>query len=86
MLSEDNAIFVTSTSGNLSLNNSGDTVRIVDENNVVIETVSYIDQDTIGSINRNPDLSRSNLSKHSTISGNENNLFSPGKKSNGESF
>lgn len=84
-LSENNASFVIASSGSLSLKDSGDEVRIIDENDNVLESINYISNGVNGSINRNPDLTNSSFAPHSEVSG-DNTLYSLGKKSNGDSF
>jgi len=76
-----------SSTGQLGLNNAGDTVKI---NNGAVDVASYTYGSEGGdnqSLTRDPDVSGANpLVKHATATGSGGALFSPGKKVDGSQF
>lgn len=78
------ALVQTSTSGDLNLNNAGDVLYITDRNNQVLIQfdIEPLSNNPNESYSRDPDLT-GDFIQHATING---ELFSPGTKSNGDSF
>ncbi len=72
----------------LSLNNGGDTIRLKDNLNSVIESITFgsTEGNANQSINRNPDESGVAFATHSSIAGSGGRLFSPGTRVNGSPF
>jgi hypothetical protein len=71
-------IVQVASAGNLSLNNTGDTVTITDESDNIIDTYTYTSEaNSDQSIAREPDFS-GNFVQHNNITGNSVS-FSPGK-------
>ncbi len=76
----------TASTGSLSLNNSGDTISLLDPNSTIIDTVNYSalasnDQ----SLTRSPDLTGPFV-LHSQAQGSGGALFSPGTRIDGTPF
>ncbi len=78
------ALVQTSTSGDLNLNNAGDILYVTDKNNQILIQfdVEPLSNNPNESYSRDPDITGDFL-QHSAING---KLFSPGTKSNGDSF
>lgn len=70
----------------LSLNNSGDKISIKTPANDVITFVEYPGTESGVSITLNPDVTGDSLVSHSTADTDDNSLFSPGTKINGDTF
>ena len=79
-----NVKVTVASSGTLSLKNTGDKVRIVDSEGVILENVNYRGSGLEGSINRKPDLTSSPFVNHREI--NPGLSYSPGKKADGNDF
>jgi hypothetical protein len=74
------------SSGGLSLNNGGDTIKLEDREGRVLQVIDYgAKEGNAGqSVNRDPDAGGSTLVPHSSIAGGR--LFSPGARASGEPF
>ena len=72
----------TASNGELALNNSGDTITLVDEGGTTVFSYSYDGSVSDQSITRDPQLTGSFVA-HSTASGANGALFSPGKTPGG---
>ncbi|HEY7911460.1 MAG TPA: lamin tail domain-containing protein, partial [Blastocatellia bacterium] len=72
----------------LSLNNTGDTITLIDREARAVEAVSYgaAEGSANQSMNRNPDSAGSRFAPHSTIAGSGGRLYSPGAQINGSPF
>ncbi|RNC79629.1 MAG: T9SS C-terminal target domain-containing protein [Balneola sp.] len=70
----------------LSLNNTGDKISIKTPANDVITFVEYPGTESGVSITLNPDITSDTLVSHSTADTDDNSLFSPGTKINGDTF
>ncbi|MFV1884234.1 MAG: lamin tail domain-containing protein [Balneola sp.] len=74
------------STSSLSLNNSGDKLSIKSPANDVITFLEYPGDESGVSITLNPDITGDSLVSHSTADTDDNSLFSPGTKINGDSF
>lgn len=74
------------STSSLSLNNSGDKLSIKSPANDVITFLEYPGDETGVSITLSPDITGDSLIAHSTADTDDNSLFSPGTKINGDSF
>lgn len=83
-----NAIVQVASTGQLILNNDGDTVSLMDDTAALIDTYTYGSEGGDNqSITRDPDISGLDpMVKHSQAAGSNGALFSPGTKVDGSSF
>jgi len=80
------ATVVTASSGSLSLNNSGDTITLADDMGTTITQVVYGSEGGANqSLTRDPDGTGS-FAQHSTVTGANGALFSPGSQIDGSAF
>src|SRR5262249_21709177 len=82
----DNHLVFKASSGGLSLNNTGDTIRLEDAGRHIIQEIKY-GADAGGasqSMNRDPDLDGATFSPHTILS--SGRLFSPGARANAQPF
>ncbi len=70
----------------LSLNNSGDKIYIKTPANDIVTYLEYPGDESGVSITLNPDITGDSLVSHSTADTDDNSLFSPGTKINGDPF
>ncbi len=70
----------------LSLNNTGDKISIKSPANDIVTFVEYPGTESGVSITLNPDITGDSLVNHSTADTDDNSLFSPGTKINGDTF
>jgi IPT/TIG domain-containing protein len=84
---ENRLVFVAS-SGGLSLNNGGDTIRLEDGSGAVVQEIRYgaAEGGANQSVNRDPDADGAVFSPHSGLKNAGGRLFSPGTRVNGEGF
>jgi lamin tail-like protein len=82
----ENHLVFRASSGGLSLNNTGDTIRLEDAARHIIQELKYgADAGGAGqSMNRDPDVDGPTFSPHTIISGGR--LFSPGARANAQPF
>ncbi|RPI02306.1 MAG: ExeM/NucH family extracellular endonuclease, partial [Calditrichaeota bacterium] len=80
------AVVQTASSGTLSLNNSGDTVRLDDNNGKSIQVTYGIEGNDNQSLTRDPDGDGSSFVKHTLAHHAHGSRFSPGKRIDGSSF
>ncbi|MFL6216274.1 MAG: lamin tail domain-containing protein [Blastocatellia bacterium] len=76
------------TAGTLSLNNAGDTISLLGPASQVIESITYGSSEggANQSINRNPELIGTSFLQHSSMTGSNGRLFSPGTFVTGAAF
>src|SRR5581483_5557145 len=72
----------------LSLNNTGDTISLLGPASQVLEAITYgsTEGGADQSINRNPEITGTAFATHSTMTGSNGRLFSPGTLVNGQPF
>lgn len=82
---ENKLVFAASTGG-LSLANTGDAIRLEDNQSRVIQEIRFgaAEGGASQAINRNPDIDGAAFARHTLIAGGR--LFSPGTKASGETF
>ncbi|MCI0487323.1 MAG: lamin tail domain-containing protein [Blastocatellia bacterium] len=84
----ENALMFTASSGGLSLDNGGDTIRLEDSAGNTVQEITFdaafgnADQ----AINRNPDVNGADFARHATVAAGAKLIFSPGAKATGEPF
>jgi hypothetical protein len=80
-------VFVAS-SGGLSLNNGGDTIKLADDKGGVIQEIKFgpSEGNAGQSINRDPDASGLDFAPHTAVARDVRRLFSPGAKVDGQAF
>ena len=84
---ENGLVFVAS-SGGLSLNNGGDTIRLEDASAHLIQEIRYgsTEGGANQSINRDPDMDGAAFVPHGNMKSAAGRLFSPGARVSGETF
>lgn len=80
------SIVQAASTDRLSLGDSGDKIYIKTSANDIITFLEYSGDVEDESITLNPDITGSSLTEHSTADTDDNSLFSPGTKINGDSF
>jgi hypothetical protein len=80
-------VFVASTGG-LSLNNGGDTIKLADDKGGVVQEIKFgaIEGNAGQSINRDPDANGLGFAPHTAVARDRRRLFSPGAKVDGQAF
>jgi hypothetical protein len=83
----ENRLVFTASTGGLSLNNGGDTIKLEDPGGRLVQEIKFgASEGNAGeSINRNPDIDGSLFTTHQRVTGYDR-LFSPGAKAGGEAF
>lgn len=82
-----NGLVFTASTGQLSLNNTGDTVTVKNASAVVVQSVVYgSTANNDQSLTRSPDSTNTALVKHTLATGSGGSRFSPGKKVGGGAF
>ena len=84
---EEHLVFTAST-GSLSLNNGGDTIRLTDAQGHVIQEIVFgaAEGGANQSINRDPDGNGATFARHAQVAHDNSRLFSPGTRVTGEPF
>ncbi len=84
----ENRLVFKASSGGLSLNNSGDKIRLEDgQGRLIQEIVISASEGNAGqSLNRQPDVDGATFARHSDVARNAARLFSPGAKVNGDAL
>lgn len=84
----ENQLVLKASTGGLSLNNGGDTIKLVDPQGRLLQEIKFgaAEGGADQSINRDPDLGGATFSLHTTVAENGARLFSPGAKANGVAF
>jgi hypothetical protein len=84
----ENGLVFKASSGELSLNNGGDTIKLEDADGHIIEEIKF--GATEGSqnqaLNRSPDIDGATFLPHALVDLAGSRLFSPGTKASGETF
>jgi hypothetical protein len=80
-----NGLVFVASSGGLSLNNGGDTIRLEDAGGKVIQQIAFgaIEGGAGEGINRDPDVDGAAFSLHTRVAEDVARLFSPGAKASG---
>ena len=82
-----NGLVFTASTGGLSLNNSGDTVTLADDQSQTVQSVTYgSEANSNQSIVRDPDLSNAPFVQHTGATGSGGSLYSPGARINGQPY
>jgi hypothetical protein len=83
-----NGLVFTAGGSGLSLNNGGDTISLLDAAGQTVESITYTSTEggANQSLNRNPEISGTMFSTHSTVTGASGRLFSPGTFVTGAPF
>jgi len=84
----DNKLVFRASSGGLSLNNGGDTIRLTDASGRVIQGINYtaFEGGAGQSLNRDPDGDGGSFTLHSLVADDSSLLFSPGTRASGKAF
>ncbi len=84
----ENGLVFKASSGGLSLNNGGDTLKLEDAQGRLIQEIKFtnIEGNANESFNREPDASGAIFFKHTSIMNGNHQLYSPGTKATGEAF
>lgn len=84
----ENHLVFRASSGGLSLNNGGDTVKLTDGEGHVVQEVKFgsFEGGAGQSINRDPDGNGSIFALHTKVAANTASLFSPGIQASGQTF
>jgi cardiolipin synthase A/B len=81
------SIVQTASTGQLGLNNGGDTILLADSTGTIVVSYTYGSEGGDDqSITRHPDLTGSPLIRHTQAAGDPNALFSPGVRVDGTQF
>jgi hypothetical protein len=84
----ENRLVFKASSGGLSLNNGGDTIRLADAEGTIVQEIKFNAEEggANQSINRDPDAAGASFSRHTNVAEDNSRLFSPGSKAKGEAF
>lgn len=84
----ENKLVFKASSGALSLNNGGDSIKLEDASGRIVQQVRFgsAEGNANQSINRDPDIDGAVFSPHTSVAANQIRLFSPGLKATGETF
>ncbi|HWO01188.1 MAG TPA: lamin tail domain-containing protein, partial [Blastocatellia bacterium] len=84
----DNQLVFKASTGGLSLNNGGDTIKLEDTQGRIVQEIKFgAPEGGAGqSINRDPDLGGAAFSLHSSVAEDGAKLFSPGARATGAAF
>jgi hypothetical protein len=84
----ENRLVLKASTGGLSLNNGGDTIRLEDAPGRLLQEVKFggAEGGANQSINRDPDADGASFSRHADVAGDAGRLFSPGAKATGRPF
>jgi hypothetical protein len=84
----ENRLVLKASSGGLSLNNGGDTIKLEDAEGRLAQEIKFsaVEGGANQSVNRDPDIGGASFSRHANVAEDATRLFSPGTKANGNSF
>jgi Lamin Tail Domain/IPT/TIG domain len=84
----ENRLVLKASSGGLSLNNGGDTIKLEDAQGRLVQEIKFsaVEGGANQSINRDPDIGGAGFSRHTNVAEDVTRLFSPGTKANGDAF
>ncbi len=84
----ENHLVFKASSGGLSLNNGGDTIKLRDAAGRILQEIKFTAAEggANQSINRDPDIDGAVFTLHTRVAEDESHLFSPGAKANGAAF
>lgn len=84
----ENGLVLKASSGGLSLNNGGDTIKLEDARGRPVQEVKFgaAEGGANQSINRDPDADGASFSRHTNVAEDAGRLFSPGTKAKGAAF
>ncbi|MFY9607206.1 MAG: lamin tail domain-containing protein [Blastocatellia bacterium] len=84
----ENQLVLKASTGGLSLNNGGDTIKLEDPQGRIVQEIKFgaAEGGAGQSINRDPELGGATFSLHTRIAESGARLFSPGAKANGVAF
>jgi Lamin Tail Domain/IPT/TIG domain len=84
----DEHLVFTASTGGLSLNNGGDTIKLTDAQDHVIDEIKFgsVEGGANQSINRDPDGNGATFARHTEVAHDTSRLFSPGTRVTGEPF
>ena len=84
----DNHLVFTASTGGLSLNNGGDSIRLQDAQARVVQEIKFgaLEGGAGQSVNRDPDGDGATFAIHSIVASDTGRLFSPGSKASGQAF
>jgi hypothetical protein len=84
----ENQLVFKASSGSLSLDNSGDVIKLEDASGHTIQEIRYgpAEGNANQSLNRDPDVDGANFLPHVQVAGSSGRLFSPGTRATGEPF
>jgi hypothetical protein len=84
----ENQLVLKASTGGLSLNNGGDTIKLEDPQGRIVQQIKFgaAEGGADQSINRDPDLGGATFGLHTRVAQDGANLFSPGAGSNGVAF
>jgi hypothetical protein len=84
----ENQLVLKASSGGLSLNNGGDTIKLEDAQGRLVQEVKFgaTEGGANQSINRDPDADGASFSRHTSVAEDASRLFSPGARAKGAAF
>jgi hypothetical protein len=84
----DNGLVFAASSGGLSLNNGGDSIKFEDAQGQLIQEIKFttVEGNANESFNREPDAGGAGFSRHTAIINGNHQRYSPGTKATGEAF
>jgi hypothetical protein len=82
----ENKLVLKASTGGLSLNNGGDTIRLEDTQSRIVQEIKFGAAEAGQSINRDPDMGGVTFALHSRVAESGARLFSPGSRASGIAF
>lgn len=84
----ENNLALRASTGGLSLNNTGDIIRLADSEGRIVQEITFgsTEGNANQSINRAPDIDGAAFTPHSVVALNSSRRFSPGTSANGQTF
>lgn len=83
-----NLLVFKASTGGLSLNNGGDTIRLEDAQGHIVQEIKFgaAEGGASQALNRDPDGNGSTFALHTIVAADSSRLFSPGTKATGQTF